>query len=118
MHLILQPMSRQAILRSELARLGFAPISEKYSYADGKYYVCMLYEYRAAFGEIDPISAELGLIPDEGDREACIGYLESKLRSTVRARDGKLSCGGDAASDAALCDALSERINYLRRQTI
>ena len=113
--LILQPMSRQAILRRELAGLGFAPVLEKYSYADGKHYVCMLYEYSGESREIDPISAELGLIPEDEDREACIGYLESKLRSAIRARDGKLSGGGGAADETALCDALTERIDYLRR---
>ena len=61
--LILQPMTRQAVLRTELARLGFSILEEKYSYADGKYYVCMLAEYSGEQGVVDPVSAELGLIP-------------------------------------------------------
>ena len=117
-HLILQPMSRQAVLRRELARLGFAPIAEKYSYADGKYYVCMLYEYNGEPHEMDGISAELGLLPGAADREACLGYLCAKLSSAERARDGILSGGGDAAHERALCDALAERIQYLRRETV
>ncbi len=114
--LILQPMSRQSVLRTELARLGFSVIEEKYSYADGKYYVCMLAEYTKEPKEIDAISAELGSAPRlESEIPAYVGYLEAKLRATVRARDGKLSGGGSADAESALCEALASAINSLRR---
>ena len=114
--LILQPMTRQAVLRTELARLGFSILEEKYSYADGKYYVCMLAEYSGEQGVVDPVSAELGLIPrSESELPAYKGYLEAKLRATVRARDGKLAGGGNADAECELCEAITQRINSLRR---
>ena len=117
--LILQPMTRQAVLRTELARLGFSILREKYSYADGKYYVCILAEYTNDKKECDPIAAEIGTRPtDSSELSAYLGYLEAKLRATERARDGKLAGGGDAEAESKLSEALAEEINSLRRQTI
>jgi len=114
--LILQPMSRQSTLRVELAALGFSILRESYSYAEGKYYVCMLAEYTGGAEIPDPIAAELGAYPEaQTETEAYHGYLETRLRAATRARDGRLAGGSDAVEEHRLVEALSERINTLRR---
>ena len=112
--LILQPMTRQATLRRSLARLGFSIRSEKYSFADGKYYVCILAEFTGQISETDPISAELGTEPSDGGRVEYIGYLKAKLSAAERALRGKTAGGDDATYEAQLVSAIAERINKLK----
>lgn len=112
--LILQPMSRHSTLRRELARLGFTVRKENYSYADGKYYVCMLAEYSGEPYSLDHISAELGIIPDEGRRAEYVGYLEVRLRAVMRALYGKRASGAPVSEEAALAAALTERIRMIK----
>ncbi len=114
LRLILQPMTRQATLRRLLARLGFSIRSEKYSFADGKYYVCILAEFTGQISETDPISAELGTEPTDGGRVEYIGYLEAKLGAAERAYSGKRAGGNDAAYEEKLIGALTERIKKLK----
>lgn len=114
--LILQPMTKQAILREYLVGAGFDILSERYSYADGKYYVTMLVEYTDRCEKLDPISCELGIIPaEDGGRVEYIGYLETKLRAYKRAFDGKARGGDDTADEKRMIAAIEERINEIRR---
>ena len=108
---ILQPMSRQSHLRRELYRGGFVILDERYSHADGKYYVCMLAEFCGTPCEISPLDAELGFAPwrDE-DREARLGYLGQKLRGHRRALEGRLKGGEKDSELALLCEGIEREI--------
>ena len=114
-HLILQPMTRQATLRTELYRMGFSIIREKYSYADGRYYVTMLAVYTGEKREISESCAEIGLSPvsDEG-RVEYIGYLEAKLASLERAIDGRRRGGGDVSRELLLAEEIRDAIERTR----
>ena len=113
--LILQPMTKQSTLREYLFGAGFAILSERYSYADGKYYVTMLAEYSGERKSVDPISLELGMIPDkDGGRVEYIGYLEVKLRAYKRALAGKARGGEDTTDEQTMIEAIEERINEIR----
>ena len=107
--LILQPMSRQELLRSALAERGFDILAERYSLADGKYYVCILAAYSGNVRGIDPIEAYLGVCPEDTHAEY-IGYLTSKLRSLDSAISGKRSAGIDAEAEEKIAAAIRERI--------
>ncbi len=108
--LILQPMSRQAHLRRTLAALGFEIITESYSFADGKYYVCFLAEYTGKKKELSLIDAELGNCTDVRGRVEYIGYLRGKLAALIRARDGKIAGGIDTREEDALILAYKTQI--------
>lgn len=108
--LILQPMTRQATLRRYLAEHGFAIRSEKYTYAQGKYYVTMLSEYSGESGIISDVAAELGYAGEVLGKEAHLGYLEGKLRSYLRERDGKTEGGSYRGELDAVILAAEEKI--------
>ena len=112
--LILQPMTRQGYLRAYLARSGFNILDERYSFADGKYYLTVLAEYDGKERSLTPSAAECGLImPREEDRAAARGYLEGKLRGASRALLGKRQGGEDTSAEAALCLALTARLDEI-----
>lgn len=96
-HLILQPMSKQAHLRRYLASAGFEITDEDYSHSQGKYYVTILARYTGACGEISDVTAEFG---EEKFRTGCdectLGYLNEKKKAFMRASDGKAR-GGECA---------------------
>ena len=112
--LILQPMSKQAHLRSALSSLGFSTIKERYCFEDGKYYLVVVAEYRGTPCDISPACAEVGgvdIAPE--DREYYLGYLRGKERSYMRSIDGKRLGGQDFALDAEVLDAIRKRIKEI-----
>ena len=111
----MSPMSRQAHLRTSLGKMGFRIIEERYSYADGKYYVCMLAGYTGECRDVSPEIAELGLIPSEnGGRVEYLGYLMTKLRSIRTAIAGKEAGGLPTACDVLVASAIEDRIKQLK----
>ena len=108
-NLILQPMSRQAILRKFLAGEGFSVKCESYSYDGGKYYVCLLATYTGQRREIDEREAEIGFSDVEyrGD-EARRGYLTTLYNARLRAAEGKELGGMENPPERALIDAINE----------
>ena len=115
-NLILQPMSRQAVLRKFLASEGFSVKMESYSYDAGKYYVCLLATYTGVKREIDDIESELGFSEAEylGD-EARRGYLSTILKARLRALEGKIKGGEENPPERAIVDEIKktlERINH------
>lgn len=105
-NLILQPMSRQAYLRTYLASHGFIILDESYSYDAGKYYVCILASYRGGVRQISPSEAEIGIENTRPcEKEARVGYLYRRAAALSRAVCGK----GEAAETerAVLSDVLS-----------
>ncbi len=115
--LILQPMSKQAHLRSSLLALGFSVIKERYCYEEGKYYLVLVVEYNGTPCQISAKMAELGLvdiIPE--DREYYVGYLRGKERSYDKSVKGKRLGGMDFSEDALVLDAIRTRINEFTKQ--
>lgn len=109
--LILQPMTRQQKLRKSLFALGFEIIGERYSYADGKYYVCLCAEYSGTPCQISDELAYLGA--DEihtDDRAEYLGYLDARKRSLRRTYDGRLRGGFEDEGAKRLLALIEERI--------
>ena len=89
-NLILQPMSRQAHLRTYLASRGFAILDESYSYDAEKYYVTVLASFRANVSEISQTEAEIGIEKTRPDEIAArVGYLYRRASALARAVAGK-----------------------------
>lgn len=109
--LILQPMSRQGVLRDYLARSGFRIINEVYSYSQGKYYVTICAEYTGECYELSLYERELGdaRFLDTGCHE-CAGYLDVRAKAYDKIARGKRA-GGESECDEA---RLLEYINKLR----
>lgn len=96
--LILQPMSRQAVLRRYLASHGFVTVCEEYVSDGGKYYLCLAAEYSGEKREISDIEAEFGSIDDcDILTDDAIGYMRTRFRALKRASMGKC-CGGETES--------------------
>lgn len=111
--LILQPMSRQGVLRAFLAGCGFEIINEVYSYSQGKYYVTICAEYTGKCRELSLYERELGnaRFLDTGCPE-CSGYLDVRARAYDKIARGKRA-GGESDCDEAL---LYEYIKNLRTE--
>lgn len=110
--LILQPMSRHAHLRRALLSEGFSILEERYSEADGKYYITILAEYTGICAEPDYELAELGRdIPHPCDGKEYIGYLEARRRALVSVMRGKGIAGENTDAEAALVAAIDRRLS-------
>ena len=111
LRLILQPMTRVERLRPYLYSHGFEILSERYSFADGKYYVCL---HAAYCGEVRDASDELAYLgedgPHEDDREEYLGYLSVRKRSLERAYRGKLKSGEKDAKLEQIIRLIDQRI--------
>ena len=116
-NLILQPMSRQAILRRYLAEEGFEIKCESYSFDAGKYYVCLLATYTGIPRSIDDIEAELGNPGAEyKNPQARLGYLSTLLSARKRAAEGKRIGGVTDGCEEKLILALTNEINILSQE--
>lgn len=118
-NLILQPMSRQAHLRSFLAKSGFEVKCESYSFDAGKYYVCLLATYTGVSRDIDGIEAELGS-PAAAylGNEQRIGYLQAILKARKRACEGKRLGGVASPDEEKLIYALESLLSTLEGRMI
>ena len=116
--LILQPMSRQAHLRKSLASLGFVIRAEKYTFAAGKPYVCMMVEYSKEPSELSETDAEVGMMPIGGASEEYVTYLESKLRAYKKQREGKRLGGLDFSRESEIVLAIEKRLSEIKEMKI
>ena len=109
--LILQPMSRQAHLRRALYSEGYAILEERYSKADGKYYVTFLAEYG---GEVDmPCGEELELgreAPHPCDKNEYVGFLLNRRCALISVIEGKSAAGKSADFERELVEAIDRRL--------
>lgn len=109
-HLILQPMTKQAHLRRYLAKEGFSILSEDYSHEAGRYYLTILAEYCGTVREISDFEAEFGTPPrDEGRTDEMRGYFEAKIRTLKKIRDGKKSSGESDIPEALIIEEYERR---------
>ena len=109
--LILQPMSRSAILRTALARLGYAIIEEDYSSTADKLYVTLVCEYIGDSNKISETEAEFGnerfLV---SPTETHLTYLLKKRDALKKAATGKALGGQIDSKEARLYSFIN---NYL-----
>lgn len=112
-NLILQPMSKPEALREYLYENGFSIDRELFVTDEGKHYVCILAHYtgeRVEFSHADAYFGFEKFQKAEPCRAATL-YLEAKLSSLTRARDGKVCGGEDASLEEELIAALKKRLN-------
>ena len=116
-NLILQPMSRQSVLRRYLASNGFEIKCESYSYDAGKYYVCMLANYTGLVRDIDESEAELGNPTVEYRNDSArLGYLKTLYAARSRAFEGKRLGGMVDSADEQLLASLTNVITILSQE--
>ncbi len=107
-HLILQPMTRQAYLRRALAAAGYPVLSEKYSLAAGHAYVTLLCAYTGVPYEIDDLTAELGAGFFSGDMTPAKRlFLERRSAALLGVAEGKESAGEYGSYERKICDKIS-----------
>lgn len=104
--LILQPMTKQELVRTYLAQHGFCLRQEAYSLAESKYYVTFCAHYDGISRSITPQEALLGMADQQEKTPAFLGYLEGKRRALQTAVLGKVRGGIDAAEERMLIRAL------------
>ena len=110
--LILQPMSKQSVVRRGLYSMGFEIEKEVYSRDKGKFYLTLLARFTGIKREISDIEAELGLSPFYGElSEAKIGYLKAKHRSLLKTAQGLSKSGKDASDVEMLVKKIEEILN-------
>ena len=116
-NLILQPMSRQGVLRKFLASEGFEIKCESYSSDSGKHYVTLLANYTGNATEIDDVEAELGAkCAEYVNKDAQICYLKAKLAAFIKQRDGKIQGGDNAEKETLLADKTAQLIASLENR--
>ena len=111
LNLILQPMSRQSVLRRYLASRGFSITAECYSEDSGKLYVCMQVKFVGEYREISDAEAEFGWKTTEiVNKNLQKEYIKQKKQSLTRAAYGKRLGGEDTSAEEALIAAAEELI--------
>lgn len=116
--LILQPMSRQGVLRKFLLSEGFSIMREGYSYDSGRYYLCIEACYTGQRREIDTVSAEIGEEnTDIVNKSAQIDYLKAKRASYIREVNGKAKGGANDEIASKILLAIEEKISFLKKET-
>ncbi len=88
--LILQPMTKQSVLRKFLFENGFSVLFEDYSFEPCKYYLTLVAEYTGEKRKISEIEAELGCLPTRVTLNPSeIGYVNAKIRALEKSIEGK-----------------------------
>lgn len=107
-HLILQPMTRQAYLRRALASAGYPVLSEKYSLAAGHAYVTLLCTYTGVPYETDDLTSELGAGFFSGDMTpAKRHFLLRRLAALRDAAEGRERAGEYGSYERKIYDKIS-----------
>lgn len=92
--LILQPMSREWVLRRGLYSLGFEIVREEFTFDTGKYYILMLVRFTGEKKDIDETVAYVGDSKTRAEiSKAQIGYFKTKRRALQKSVDGLLKSG-------------------------
>lgn len=113
LRLILQPMTRAAVVRRYLAEEGFAVAEERFARAAGRVYACMAAQYDGIKKDKSPEYYEMGDIPR--DTAARSLYRDMLLRKTAALRKKIAGRTSAACADAADDALLSAYENLLRK---
>lgn len=106
--LVLQPMSRQGILRRYLYANGFNIILESYTFDSGKYYICFAAEYTGECRDISDFEAEFGKVcPREEFSPEKRGYFTAKLHALKKSVNGKKLGGEECFAEENLLSMLT-----------
>ena len=112
--LILQPMSRPAVLRKTLASLGFRVLREKCSMATGRPYVTILAEYTGRIYDVSFVDSELGEDrAHEGDGDDYVFFLKKKRESLARAAEGMEKGGIDPKEERLIIAEIDKRLSII-----
>ena len=107
LHLILQPMTKQDVLRRYLASRGFKISREKYTVEGRHNYVTMLAEYVGEPYEISDLEAEIGLPPYLlSENPERLSYVLEKTRALEKVVRGKELGGKDVSLDKELLNIM------------
>ena len=115
MRLILQPMTRQAHLRSFLLGEGFRIVREGYSREGGRFYLCIVAEYVGECREISEIVAEVGECTEIVNKSAHTGYLKAKKSALEKAIRGRGIGGTVTEFDREILSAIDGKIRELEK---
>ena len=117
-NLILQPMSKQEILREYLFSNGFDILKERYVTDAGKHYVCILARYSDSdtpFSDSDAAFGKIAAFEDALSPEL-FSYASAKLESLERAINGKRLGGISAEEESALLLELKKRMKLFNTE--
>ncbi len=108
--LILQPMSRAAVLRRYLAENGFSVHAEGLARAAGRVYACLSVAYDGIGREIGEAEAEIGHPPCDTEEERALfaSLLDRKLSSLEKKKNALLRGGHIDFPEASLFEELSK----------
>ena len=110
--LILEPMSRQAYLRSYLAENGFDTVAEEYISDSGKNYVCIVAEYSGERRTLSAVDAEIGAVENAtGSIDARVKYFTEKRKAFIKSKEGKKAGNLPYDEDETILGVLDEIIN-------
>lgn len=101
-HLILQPMTKEDVLRKRLASLGFEIRKEKYSEAQGRFYVAFLAEHTGRVKNISDFEAYFGENPESDLSREKLGYIRKTVKKLRSAATGKALGGIDSPEEKLL----------------
>ena len=108
--LILQPMSKQEVLRAYLLREGYNILSEKLSTDDGRVYVCICAEYDGTVREYNDVELLLGKHNIDEKAGLFSSLCENKAAAIKKRIDGMKCANMDTSAD----ETLLEKINSLK----
>ena len=109
--LILQPMSRRGQLRRTLYEEGFSIIEERYSFADGKYYVAFAAEYTGECKMPSDVDLELGAhTPHPCDEKEYFYFLNNLRRAYLGVISGKRSGGESTEWEERVVGEIDRRL--------
>ena len=114
-NLILQPMSKQELLREYLFSHGFEILKERYVTDVGKHYVCILARFsgdNTPFSDADAAFGKIDAFKDALCDELC-SYVGAKVESLERAIAGKRLGGFYAEREIVLLSELKDRMKLL-----
>lgn len=102
--LILQPMTRPAVLRRYLAREGFRIVGETLCRASGRVYACMAVEYDGVTRSLTPLEADIGhpCVANAEQKALLRALLKRRIASLSTEIDGREAAGLDAGEERAL----------------
>ncbi len=108
--LILQPMTRAAVLRRYLGENGFRVEEERLCRAGGRLYTCMAAVWDGVSRSLTPAEAEIGhpCVASTEEKALYITYLDKKIARLRRRLDGLRAASRTSEEDAALLTQMIE----------